>query len=158
MKDIECERNNMWTIFRQQDWIRGYFLKKKKKIGQKVTDSSDVMDSVWDRGDKTKPYSMTFLAILPKWRRIPSHPIGPGKKSRKKLLNQGRDVCLGFFRKPCCTHSLTATFIILRKAPNCVLASINQNSVHSREDRLRVRKVNRSFCLVYSSTTIMISF
>lgn len=40
--------------------------KKKKKIGQKVTDSSDVMDSVWDRGDKTKPYSMTFLAILPK--------------------------------------------------------------------------------------------
>lgn len=41
-------------------------ISSKKKIGQKVTDSSDVMDSVWDRGDKTKPYSMTFLAILPK--------------------------------------------------------------------------------------------
>ena len=33
-----------------------------------------------------------------------------------------------------------------------------RNYEHSREDRLRLRKVNWSFCLVHSSDTILISF
>ena len=58
----------------------------------------------------------------------------------------------------------TAIFIILRnliflhQGPNCISASIDQISKHSREDQHRLQKKNCNFCLVHSSNTIMLSF
>ena len=54
---------------------------------------------------------------------------------------------ISFWSAQTALSSLTVIFIILRNltfkrnTPNCVLASVNQMSEHSREDRLRLRKV-----------------